>query len=139
MAKTVEQPHGGKVNQWERGESGNPNGRPRKTLKRLEQLIGIEFNVTLSKADKFAILEAMLEMSGNELAKIGSDKDTPIFMVNIAKAILDDTKKGQVKTLSELMDRFFGKAAQPLTGDPEKPLQFVLPPGTGDKKSDPIE
>lgn len=94
---------------WEKGESGNPNGRPRKALNMLSKKIGVEFNVTLSGQDKYRILESMLEMSINELKSIGTDPRAPAFMAIIARGIVTDFSKGTTSTLDGLMDRFFGK------------------------------
>lgn len=57
---------------------------------------------------------------------------------------LDRMATGKNEKLSFEVIRFLweqidGKAAQPLTGDPDKPIAFVLPPGTKDVDSDPIE
>lgn len=97
---------------WVRGQSGNPNGRPRRAIATLEKGIGIEFNVSLSKDDKYQILESMLEMDLNSLQQIASDKTSPAFMVNIAMAIRKDIHNGRISTVSELFDRFFGKPYQ---------------------------
>lgn len=112
MPKKVEQEHGGAVNQWERGESGNPSGRPRKVLKELEEKVGVNFRVSLSKEDKFAILESMMEMSMEELRSIATDPRAPAFMILVASAIRKDFKDGRLNTINDLFDRFFGKAHQ---------------------------
>lgn len=109
---------------WQRGQSGNPNGRPRKFIKTLEEKIGVEFGVALSREDKFAILESMLEMSITELKLIESDLHVPSFMTIIATALVKDYKNGSLYTITELFDRFFGKArqTQEITGAGGEPL-----------------
>lgn len=97
---------------WKRGESGNPEGRPRRVLKQIEQNVGIEFNVSLSAEDKFQILNSMIEMSLDELRDITTDKSCPVFMVNVARALKRDIENGRIVTLSELFDRFFGRPKQ---------------------------
>lgn len=97
---------------WKKGETGNPNGRPRKVLTKLENQIGIKFNVSLSKEDKYQIVESMLEMSLTELKQVAQDQDAPVFMVTIAKGIADDIKKGRINTVESMFDRFFGRAKQ---------------------------
>ena len=97
---------------WKRGESGNPEGRPRRVLKQIEERVGIEFNVSLSSDDKFQILNSMIEMSLDELRDITTDRSCPVFMVNVARALKRDIENGRITTLSELFDRFFGRPKQ---------------------------
>jgi len=112
MSIREQQEHGGVLQPWQRGESGNPNGRPRKALKELQDKVGIEFNVSISRDDKFTILESMMEMSLLDLKSIGTDPRAPAFMAVIARAIIKDYEKGTMNTLDGLMDRFFGKPKQ---------------------------
>lgn len=108
----IEGRNGGTLKPWKSGESGNANGRPRRAISKIEKEVGVQFRVSLSKEDKFQILEAMLEMSSNELSAIAKDAECPVFMVTIAKAIKKDHDNGRLNTISELFDRFFGKASQ---------------------------
>lgn len=92
------------------GQPTNRGGRKPNLLNSLEKKIGHDFNVELSKDDKFRILESMCEMSIKQLKNIATDDNSPAFMVNIATAIHADIKKGRIYTLNGLFDRFFGKA-----------------------------
>lgn len=97
---------------WRRGQSGNPNGRPRKLLSQIEEQIDFEFSVSLSKADKWQVLESMLELPMPKLEELAQSSDAPAFIVTIASAICADCRAGKMNTLSELFDRFFGKPIQ---------------------------
>ena len=97
---------------WQRGVSGNPNGRPRRFLSVIEKKIGVDFNVSLSGNDKYQILESMLEMSLKELSRIEADPDAPAFMAVVARAIREDVTRGTTRTMEALFDRFFGRAKQ---------------------------
>lgn len=97
---------------WQQGESGNPKGRPRKVLSELAKKVGVDFQVSLSKEDKFTILESMMEMSLQELKSIATDKSAPAFMVVVASAIRKDIQSGKLGALNDLFDRFFGRPDQ---------------------------
>ena len=120
--------NGGDLILWERGQSGNPKGRPRKVLSELGKIVGTDFSVSLSKDDKFQILESLLEMSLEDLKKIALDKSTPAFMVVIASAIRKDITMGRATTMTDLMDRFFGKPKQAVehTGEDGKPISLNI-------------
>ena len=100
------------IGMWQRGQSGNPNGRPRRALRQLEEKIGIEFSVTLSKEDKFQIIESLLELSVKDLTAIEKDKNAPAFVVTIAGALCDDIAKKRIYTAESIFDRMFGKPKQ---------------------------
>ena len=97
---------------WKKGESGNPEGRPRRMIHHLCEKIGVDFNVCLTKDDKYQIIESMIEMSLTELKLIATDQNAPSFMVLIASAIKSDIANGNLYTLNSLFDRFFGKPLQ---------------------------
>lgn len=99
-------------------------GAPKSTLDELEQILGVKFTVALSKQDKFKIIESLMESSLAELKKIAENVNAPVFLVNIAMAMVLDTKKGSTYTIESLMDRFFGKARQEsvIIGDKESPV-----------------
>lgn len=94
---------------FQKGQSGNPNGRPRNVLTKLESLIKQEFKVHLSKADKLTIMESMLEMSVQQLGIIAQDKDSPAFMVVMANSIRGDIERKKMGTVDELFARFWGR------------------------------
>lgn len=88
----------------------NIKGRPKKNIHELEEVIGIQFSIALTKADKYQIIESMLETPLDELKKIAENKECPAFMVNVATAIVADIQAGETTTMDRMLDRFFGKA-----------------------------
>ncbi len=102
-----------KPTMWERGQpSPNPNGRPRRVLRQLEEKVGIEFSVSLSKEDKFQIIESLLELSVDDLEKIAKDRSAPAFVVTVAGALRDDIQKRRMYSAESIFDRIFGKPKQ---------------------------
>lgn len=102
----------------------NVFGQPKSNLKKLEEMIGVQFDIALTKADKFKIMESMLETPLDELKHIAESKSAPVFIVNIAMAMVKDIQAGRTNTLDSLIDRFFGKARQEsvFIGDKENPV-----------------
>ena len=111
------------------GQSGNPNGRPKNVLTKLEQELGKQFKVAFSKADKLRIMESMLEMSMADIAKIIKDPDAPAFMVVMANSIKGDIERKNMKTVDELFARFYGrpgKEAEQQAETKEDPLLQLM-------------
>ena len=102
----------------------NLAGGPKSTLKELEEKIGVSFGIALSKGDKYQIIESLLETPLKELKKIKQDESAPVFLVNVAAAIVSDTQRGETTTLDKMLDRFFGRARQEsvIIGDKENPV-----------------
>ena len=99
---------------WEKGQSGNPNGRPKKLIKKLEEIIGMEFKVNLSRADHYQILKWLLERTVEELKEVATSKKSPVFVVTIASALRKDITQGRIHTIETLYNRFFGTPKQTL-------------------------
>lgn len=110
---------------FKKGQTGNPNGRPKKVITRLEELIGRKFDVQVTKADKMQIIESLLELSLEQLKTIATDKDTPVFMVLIANAIRGDIERKNLTTANDLLNRLYGKPGTPT--QEEKQPEAVSP------------
>jgi hypothetical protein len=111
---------------FEKGEDPRRNmrGAPKSNLSQLEELIGVKFDIALTKNDKYKIIESLLETPLSDLKHIAESQSAPVFIVNIAMAVLSDTKSGKTNTLDSLLDRFFGRARQEnvFIGDKENPI-----------------
>jgi hypothetical protein len=89
--------------------------RQKNILTRLQELVGEEYKVELSKADKFKILESMLEKSQDELNLIMADSGAPIFMRMLARGIKDNYDRKRVDILDTIFDRVYGRPKQDLS------------------------
>jgi len=97
---------------WQKGESGNPKGRPIKLINSLAKSVNVDFRLELTKQDKTHLIEWMLERTVKEVKTIAENDDSPVFLVLISSAITADTKAGTIRTVETIFDRVFGKAPQ---------------------------
>jgi len=106
------------------GETHNPNGRPKKQITKIAEITQRDYGVKLTKADIYQMIQHCLEMDLAKLNKIVRDETEPVFMLCIAKAIINDIKKGNITTVESIFDRIFGKPSQAMrhSSDPENPI-----------------
>jgi len=114
MAKKVEQPHGGAVNQFEPGESGNPNGRPPKIFTDIVsrwKAAGFERATPQNVREVYEYLLALPESMVKEIAGTPDDQnnDYPV-LVRIAARALTGKKGSEIVEL--ILNRTHGRPRQ---------------------------
>ena len=82
---------------FKKGQSGNPNGRPRK-----------EACITTVLQSRMGVVPQI---------DIGGKVNTKTWAELIADSLLVNAYKGNAAAMHELMDRIEGKVAQPISGD----------------------
>jgi hypothetical protein len=98
---------------WKKGQSGNPKGRPKSKLNQLRELMKIDDNHALPKAEAEALLRDIVALTPNQIKKLeGVKGDLPILLVGYLKGIMTDLKRGHTTTLREIQDRVDGKAME---------------------------
>ena len=127
MARKVPQKHGGAINRFDKGESGNPNGRPPKLLSSIVRELrerGYERATAAQVAEAF---ETLLNVPEDELADMVKDKSQPMSLRIVGKAML--TAKGW-DVLQALLDRVHGKPRQgvEVSGDEKRPIKISFKP-----------
>lgn len=87
---------------WKKGESGNPNGRPRKftTTLKLQGYTQQEINDTIL---------VMLQMSMDELKAVWDDKNASALELTIASAIRKSITRGSLYSIDNLINRVYGR------------------------------
>ena len=81
MAKEVKQKHGGMLKVLQKGETANPNGRPRKYVSLLK-----EQGYKLAEINDS--IQALMSMTPKELEAVTKNPDATVLEMTVAKAII---------------------------------------------------
>ena len=92
-------------NTWKKGQSGNPNGQPRKLATQLK-IIGY------TKAEAAKTIEAMLAMNIVELKEMFENPNATILEKTIAAALKRSLEKGSLYSIDTLLNRTHGKSTE---------------------------
>lgn len=68
------------------------------------------YNISLEEYRR--VIQHLMNCTKDEITALANAKDTPIWIVNLCTALVNDTKKGTTYLLSELTDRLYGKPKQ---------------------------
>jgi hypothetical protein len=102
MAGTMPGRNGGTLKRMDKGESGNPNGRPRKYVSLLK-----EQGYSLSEVND--CIQSMMAMTIEELAEVFKNPDATILEKTIANAMKKSLEKGSLYSMETLLTRVYGK------------------------------
>jgi hypothetical protein len=122
VGKLVKQEHGGAVNQFEKGQSGNPNGRPRKYVSLLK-----EQGYKLSEIND--TIQNMMAMDVSELQKVNDNPKATIMEKTLAAAMIKSLKNGSLFSLETLLTRVYGKPKETTAVENSGKIEFVITKG----------
>jgi hypothetical protein len=122
MAKKIEQEHGGVINNWEKGESGNPKGRPRKYVSLLK-----EQGYKLSEINDS--IQAMMSMTIEELKAVWDNPQATVLEKTVAHAMRKSLEKGSLYSLETLLTRVYGKPKEQMDINTDNKVEIVFVEG----------
>lgn len=94
---------------FKKGQSGNPNGRPKKIENVLTDYFLAEHNLKLTKSQSQDIIRTILGKTKSELMELAKNDELPFWVSLIAKKATRDFEKGSIHILDVLFDRVYGK------------------------------
>ena len=95
---------------WKKGESGNPEGRPRKSFATINAELKEKGIEKLSKADLLDAYALIFNSTEDDLVEIAKDKNTP-YALKIIILELND-KRTRAKAMQDFRDYTFGRAIE---------------------------
>lgn len=107
---------------WEKGVSGNPNGRPRKYVSLLK-----ESGYKLSEIND--TIQSMMAMDLDELADVFKNPKATILERTIANAMRKSLEKGSLYSLETLLTRVYGKPKETATITQDGKIEVVFVKG----------
>jgi hypothetical protein len=98
-----------KETSFKKGQSGNPNGGPKKIETVLADYFFAEHNLKLSKSQTQDMIQVILGKTKKELMDLATNDELPFWVALIAKKAKRDFDKGSIHILDVLFDRVYGK------------------------------
>lgn len=99
-----------------KGQSGNPNGRPRNRVNALLRRIlpkgSLKKAEALSLDEVNTIERVVLSLDQAGLQTLVDDAETPAYLKTLAKAVLTDLKGGRMQAADRLRSRQYGDLPQ---------------------------
>jgi hypothetical protein len=107
---------------WEKGVSGNPNGRPRKYVSVLK-----DAGYRLSEIND--TIQNMMAMDLDELKAVYDNPKGTILEKTIANAMVKSLQKGSLYSLETLLTRVYGKPKETSSVENTGKVEFVITKG----------
>lgn len=102
---------------WQKGQSGNPKGRPKDRVKAALKVImkskkAMQEHTDMSLTEVNDWERLILSLTRKQLEHLGALENLPVYPVLLIKAIMGDFKHGKTSTVDSIRDRQFGALAK---------------------------
>jgi hypothetical protein len=122
MAKQEIQKHGGSLTRPDKGETMNPNGRPKKYVSLLK-----DAGYKLSEIND--TIQTMMAMDLDELADVFKNPKATVLERTIANAMRKSLEKGSLYSLETLLTRVYGKPKETASVQTDGKIEVVFVKG----------
>lgn len=122
MSRKIQGRNGGTLIVPEKGETNNPNGRPRKYVSLLK-----DAGYKLSEINDS--IQNMMAMDLEELKKVYDNPKATILEKTIANAMVKSLQKGSLYSLETLLTRVYGKPKETSSVENSGKIEFVITKG----------
>ena len=104
--------NGGKVNRFEKGETGNPNGRPKKLVSSLIAQLKEEGYEGVTNGQISDVISLLLNLEKDRVKQLAEDAKQPIYVQRISRRLVTATDKEIGDFIDKQLDRAHGKPKQ---------------------------
>ena len=122
MSRKIQGRNGGTLVVPEKGETNNPNGRPRKYVSILK-------DAGYKLAEINDTIQNMMAMDLEELKKVYDNPKATILEKTIANAMVKSLQKGSLYSLETLLTRLYGKPKETSSVENSGKIEFVITKG----------
>lgn len=122
MARSVNQKHGGTLKVLQKGETANPNGRPKKYVTLLR-----ESGYKLSEVND--TIQTIMAMDLEELKQVWDNPKATVLEKTIANALKKSLEKGSLYSIDTLLNRVYGKPKETSQVTQDSRIEVVFTQG----------
>ena len=116
--KLEKQPHGGALVRPAKGETANPNGRPKKFTTELA-----ENGYKLSEVNDS--IQVIMSMDEKQIREVLKNDDATMLEKTVARAIIKSYEKGSLYSMDTILSRVFGKPKETVDATVEAKVENV--------------
>jgi hypothetical protein len=118
--REIEGRNGGKLKIPEKGETNNPNGRPKKSFSLMNETLKKEGYEPLTKGQLMEAYSLLFSIDEAKISELAEDETQPLAIRLIIQEMTEPQSRG--KALIDMRDYLFGKAREELKIIEEQPL-----------------